>query len=88
MIGIRQAAKLAFKNKEAIQATKICSCYCCCARFAPEEIKEWTDNHLTPFCPKCGIDAVLPMDVEETELKKIKEYWFGDLHSDPSGSGR
>ena len=78
MIEIKQAASLAFKNKEAIQATKVCSCFACVQTFETEEIKEWTDNHLTALCPNCRIDAVLPIKVDEGHLKKIREYWFSE----------
>jgi len=88
MIEIRKAAQAAFKNKDAISATKICSCYHCCITFEVSEIKDWTDNHLTAICPKCNVDAVLPLMVEEDHLKKIQEYWYGKLHSNSSTSGR
>lgn len=89
MISVKEAARTAFKNKEAIQHTKVCSCYACCSTFAPEEIEEWTDNYLTPICPKCNIDAVLPLKVDVKRLKEIQEYWFGGkLHSNPSSSGQ
>jgi hypothetical protein len=59
--------------------------------FLVSEIKEWTDdwdfrlktespqNEHTAICPHCGIDAVLPIHLEDDKdlmnLKKIHDYW-------------
>jgi hypothetical protein len=63
-------------HRAAIEASGLCACGHCHARFPPAEIVEWTDwlpsvpfavrsrdNGQTAVCPRCGVDAVLPDSV-------------------------
>lgn len=63
-------------HREAIEASQHCVCGQCQERFAPAEIREWTDwlpsvpesersdeNGQTAICPFCSVDAVLPDSV-------------------------
>ena len=70
---VRQAPVDSMKNRKHL--TGMCSCYHCLAEFNISEISEWTDGHQTAICPKCNVDAVLPIcDIEM--LKRIQEHWF------------
>jgi hypothetical protein len=44
------------------------------------EISEYTDDGHTAKCPKCGIDSVIPGNVDEVIdeklLEEMNEYWF------------
>jgi NAD-dependent SIR2 family protein deacetylase len=58
-----------------------CGCYYCLKIFLFKEIKEYTDNGLTPLCPYCGIDSVRldapGTPVTDEELKKAHREGFG-----------
>jgi len=75
---VKQAATLAFKNREALEEVNFCSCYQCAKKFTIEDIKEWTDGNVTAICPHCGVDSVLPGNITDETLKQMKEYWFGN----------
>lgn len=49
-----------FKNREAIEASKLCACFSCLKVFSPELIMSWTDENDTALCPCCEIDTVVP----------------------------
>ena len=59
---------------------KEAGCFYCMKIFHPSEIKEWTDNEQTAFCPKCHIDAVLPQTIafplSKPFLRRMYAYWF------------
>ena len=68
-------------NKEQIQQSTKCGCFCCVKIFDPSEITEWCDfDEDTPLCPYCGIDAVLGdasgFEISEAFLKKMQSHWF------------
>ena len=77
---IRYAAQRAFCNRPLVTNTEHCGCYGCLAEFAPQEIKEWTDEGETALCPFCGIDSVLADNedcaISKEFLEKIHRYWF------------
>ncbi len=49
----------ASKHRETIEASAICVCFSCFARFKPAAIASWIDAKQTALCPKCGLDSVL-----------------------------
>ncbi len=59
-------------HEQDIINSKLCGCFHCLAIFKPDKIVEWLDeNPLSPrgpgktaLCPKCGIDAVLPDNID------------------------
>lgn len=74
---------LSFNNKLKIQ---LCepnnkgSCFHCCEIFPLSEITEFTsqrrDEKGTAICPKCGIDSVIPMEIDVIDLKEMSHYYF------------
>jgi hypothetical protein len=42
----------------------ICGCYYCLATFPSGDIHEWRDDSQTAVCPRCGIDSVLPDEID------------------------
>ncbi len=70
--------------------SKVCGCFFCLAIYPPSEIDAecWAEESpneskgpgKTVFCPKCGIDSVLPDNIgyELTPefLKSMKAYYF------------
>ena len=82
-ITISQAPRCAFKNRsEVLSSTKV-GCYYCGESYSPQIITSYTDDNKagvgqTAICPKCGVDAVLAMelyDVSEADLKLICEHF-------------
>ena len=61
-------------------------CFHCGAIFSPADILEWIDTRDdgktggTAFCPRCGIDAVLPetamLSVTPALLDAMRAHWF------------
>jgi hypothetical protein len=91
MINFKMAPRTAMHNKTQLSLATECACYACVKVFLVNEIKEWTDdwdyrrkieapqNEHTAVCPHCGIDAILPINMEEDKdlvnLQKIHDYW-------------
>ena len=72
-------------HREAVLASDKCACFYCCSFFPPSEINEWVDpatddmqGGTTALCPRCGIDAVLPMrpGIDLAFLQRMHAYWF------------
>ncbi len=63
-----EVSKHTKSNREEVLASDTCGCLSCCCTFAPDEIKEWTDEvdrdraqeglDRTAICPHCG-DAMI-----------------------------
>ena len=75
-------------HEKAILKSKICGCFYCLSIFPSNEIQEWLEEPedcprgpgKTALCPKCGIDAVLPGNIEHEITKEFlkvlhKEYF-------------
>ena len=74
---IEDFPKLSYKNSNLISSDTICSCYYCCKSYLGNIIKEFTDvGEKTPICPKCGIDSVLPFEVDKETLQLARKKWF------------
>lgn len=69
-------------------------CFCCKNKFNYLDIKTWLDEKdgQTAFCPKCGIDSVIPLYPHHIEiydniktyealLDAMEEYWFQTTYS-------
>ena len=65
-------------HREEIQTASECSCFHCLQTFPTTEIAEWIDENTTALCPGCGVDAVLPGQIEAGTLQAMHAYWFGD----------
>lgn len=68
-------------NREQINQSKQCGCFCCLKKFPPSEIVDWCDpNEDTALCPYCDIDSVLGdasgFEISDTLLRKMQDYWF------------
>ena len=75
-ISCEQAIEMSFKNKAVIVQVKRAGCYYCQEIFPVVEIKKWDDEGLTPRCPACGVDAVLPLPdkAEQDSCKGMLSY--------------
>lgn len=77
------AHKYSFRNREFIEKSKLCGCFYCVTVFAPEAIKEWTDEGQTALCPHCDIDSVLSdfmgTPISEPFLQAMHYRWFPNL---------
>lgn len=79
---MQQIPLLAIRNRQAVEESETCGCYCCSAIFSKLDIAEWTDNNQTAICPFCGTDAVLAqtsgISLDKEALEKIGRYWFSN----------
>jgi len=65
-----------YLNKEEIESSKKCGCYCCCKIFDVDNVKYWCDDNKTALCPYCGVDAVIG---DASKLPLTKDYLV-DMH--------
>ena len=68
-------------HRERVLAAERCGCFYCCSEFEPSAITNWVDppsddmqSGNTALCPKCGIDAVIPLEAVEVELPLAELY--------------
>ncbi len=75
---LANAHQRSFKNRVAIAAGERCGCFHCCAEFASGEIAEWADDGMTALCPRCGIDAVIPLapGIDAAFLERMQARWW------------
>lgn len=73
--------KHSFKNRSLIKPDEKVSCYYCRTSYLGKYITEWTGDD-TAICP-CGIDSVVPYEVDEETLTRAHDRWFG--YSDEDG---
>lgn len=64
-----------FKNRSLIKPDEKVSCYYCRTSYLGKYITEWTDEGMTAICP-CGIDSVVPYEVDQETLELAYERWF------------
>lgn len=78
------------QHRAAVLESTSCACFHCLARFAPSEIREWTDDDQTALCPKCGIDAVLStapdLALTHAFLQRMQRRWFQARRSTSSAA--
>jgi hypothetical protein len=67
-------------HRDKLMAENICSCFYCCKKFIPSSIYEWVDSNDTALCPYCGIDSVVPGDIDDVLLKEMQDYWFNTFY--------
>ncbi len=74
------ALRHSLRNRDEIERSKLCGCYCCTAVFDAEEIVEWADGGVTAVCPRCGTDAVIGdasgTVIENNVLKMMNKRYF------------
>lgn len=54
-----------FNNQSEINASALCGCFNCLARYPPCEVQKWVveqKGEKTAICPACGIDTVIGSD--------------------------
>lgn len=61
---LEQAHRASMRNRGVVLESDLCACFSCLATFEPCAVRRWTDHDAkgvpqTPFCPSCGMDAVL-----------------------------
>jgi len=73
-----------FKSRREIEQSTFCGCFKCLAIFKASEVEDWWAEvdgiHLTPACPKCGIDSVIGdksgYPITKKFLNQMKKHWF------------
>lgn len=78
---LKDATVFSIHNREEIEASTECGCYCCQRIFPSTAIEKWTDNGTTAICPYCGTDAVIPnirgiIRVTPTLLTALNQKYF------------
>lgn len=72
---IKEFIKFATNNRHKIFQDEKVSCYYCCETFLGKYIEEYTADSCA-ICP-CGVDSIIPFEVDENTLKEAHEYYFG-----------
>lgn len=72
------APGLSYLNREAVLAAERASCFQCLRVFPSVEITKWIDRDRTAVCPHCGIDSILPGEVDQKTLAQLNDRWFLD----------
>lgn len=62
-------------NEEVLKRQEVCTCLHCSSEFSFSEIDTWLNDSegRTAVCPICGIDAVVPYELPESEIRLTKE---------------
>ena len=72
-------------HRQELLAAEFCGCFHCCEVYSPTTIDEWVDEDdqgqgQTAMCPRCGIDSVISVSGDSTEVRKflriMRQYWF------------
>lgn len=71
-----------FKNRAALEKSKLAACYYCLATYQAKEITEWTDRDETALCPACGMDSVVAEDEGQLPDMQTLEAWRKDSFSE------
>lgn len=75
------AHKRSIHNKEELQRSETCGCFCCEEIFPFTKIEEWVDPQKdTALCPECGIDSVIGSSsghpITKEFLNRMRKMWF------------
>ncbi len=78
---MRTQYERSFSARNELESSALCGCFGCEQIYDPKLIEEWVNDRGgdTAICPKCGIDSVVPYDVQldisqELFLEKLKEW--------------
>lgn len=67
-------------NNKLVNNADKCYCFYCMSGFDSIEIDSYIDEGQTALCPKCGIDSVIPDNIDEEINEAIildmNRYWF------------
>lgn len=86
-----RASANSISNREAVLASSVCGCFCCCEIFLPKDFTAWTDfpdrieypdaPGRTALCPHCGVDSVLGdsmgVEISRRTLERLRKGSFG-----------
>lgn len=77
---IKKSIDFVTSNEDKIKKAKMAACYYCCEVYSVNEVTEFLEDEKTAFCPKCGVDSVLPdnagYDFDQQTLIELHNYWF------------
>lgn len=71
---VDNATKLSSHNKSKLK--EINSCYFCLNYIERSSITEWTDKGQTAICSFCGVDSVIPGQIDPDTLEACMVEWF------------
>jgi hypothetical protein len=72
-------------HQQQLLSAEFCGCFHCCEIYSPTLIDEWVDEDeqgigQTAMCPKCGIDSVIAVVEDSSEvgkfLRTMRQHWF------------
>jgi hypothetical protein len=70
------------RNREGLAGSAKCGCFYCLRTFAPQSIKDWTDDGTTAICAHCGMDSVIGsgsgFQLSHRFLQPMNDRWFGE----------
>lgn len=75
-MNIQDFIQHATNNRSKIFPDTKVSCYYCCTTYLGKYITEWTADDCA-ICP-CGIDSVVPFEVDAKTLEEAFKFYFGD----------
>lgn len=75
-MNIQDFIQHATNNRSKIFPDTKVSCYYCCTTYLGKYITEWTADDCA-ICP-CGIDSVVPFEVDYKTLQEASKYYFCD----------
>lgn len=84
-VDVRAAHAHSSLHRTEVEASELCGCFYCGARYPPSKITEWVDGSAegvgqTALCPECGIDSVIGdrsgFVLSDDFLATMKRYWF------------
>jgi hypothetical protein len=94
-IELKKAHDQCLHNKNTLQQSKLCGCFCCVTIFIPADICIWleedrcshnsiTSEQATAICPSCGVDSVIGdasgLPITESFLQAMHEQYFEAGH--------
>ena len=79
---LNEAHKRSCRNRETVEKSNQCGCFCCLAIFPASEVVEYIRGEETALCPRCHIDSVLGdasgFPIKKGFLQRMEEAWFAD----------
>lgn len=70
-----------FRGKTKLQRAKLAGCFQCLSTYKPDFIDEYVDGDATALCPRCGIDAVIPLSYVAPRTTAIHMVILNKLHT-------
>lgn len=70
---LEAAHQHSFHNHALIRAGGSCGCFYCLRTFDASRVQRFVDDGQTALCPFCGIDAVLPVQVDPIDANFLRQ---------------